>query len=267
MNFEINKLKRKLVLVAVVMVMVVSSTMMASAHFQLIMPTDDVLSSQDEKEIDLDLIFTHPGEASHTMEMGEPVQFGVYHKGRKKDLLDSLEKTTFDGATAYETSYQTRGFGDFVFYLQPAPYWEEMDGLYISQYTKVVVNSMGAPSDWDAELGLKAEIVPLTRPYGLWAGNVFQGVVKKDGQPVPHAEIEVERLNAESYSGINNAEFEFPTPAHATQVIKADENGVFTYGIPNSGWWGFAALMEGEQINGKDHEIGAVMWVKAHAID
>lgn len=264
MNKTIKKIKSKLIFLTLVALIVMGSTMMASAHFQLIMPTDDVISADDNKEIELDLIFTHPAEASHTMEMGEPIQFGVYHKGQKKDLLDSLEKTTFDGATAYETSYQTRGFGDFVFYLQPAPYWEEMDGLYISQYTKVVVNSMGAPSDWEAELGLKAEIIPLTRPYGLWSGNVFQGIVKKDGKAVPYAEIEVEHLNPESYSEINDAEFKFPTPAHPTQLIKADQNGVFTYGIPSSGWWGFAALMEGEQVKGKDHEIGAVIWIKAH---
>lgn len=167
MNLAVKKLKRKLVLLVLVMVMVLATTMITSAHFQMIMPTDDVISSEDSKEIDLDLIFTHPGEASHTMEMGDPVQFGVYHNGQNQDLLDTLEETTFDGATAYQTSYQTRGFGDFVFYLEPAPYWEEMDGLYITQHTKVIVNSMGAPSDWDAELGMKAEIVPLTRPYGL----------------------------------------------------------------------------------------------------
>ena len=45
---------------------------------------------------------------------------------------------------------------------------------------------------WDAELGLPTEIVPLSRPFGLWAGNLFQGVVKRDGAPVPHAEVEVE---------------------------------------------------------------------------
>jgi hypothetical protein len=27
-----------------------------------------------------------------------------------------------------------------------------------------------------------------------------------------------------------------------TQVVKADANGVFTYGVPFAGWWGFAAL-------------------------
>lgn len=264
---NINQKKGKIFLTIIMVVAIIAFSGAASAHFQMIMPSDDVISSADEKEIDLQLIFTHPAEASHTMEMGKPAQFGVYHHGKKQDLLDTLEEFTFDGAAAYQTSYQTRGFGDFVFYLEPAPYWEAMDDLYITQYTKVVVNSLGAPSDWDQEIGLKAEIIPLTRPYGLWAGNVFQGIIKKDGKPVPYAEIEVEHLNAESYADINNAAFEFPTPAHPTQVVKADQNGVFTYGIPQSGWWGFAALLEGEQIEGKDHEIGAVMWIKAHPVD
>ncbi len=52
-----------------------------------------------------------------------------------------------------------------------------------------------------------------------------------------------------------------------TQTIKADENVVFTYAVPKSDWWGFAALNEadfklktksGEQ---KGVELGAVIWV------
>lgn len=255
---------KKNVIVAFALMAVLAFNLSASAHFQMILPSDDVIDSGESRTLDLQLIFTHPSEASHTMEMAKPMSFGVYHKGRKKDLLDTLESFEYDGAQAWKTTYKPKGFGDFVFYLEPAPYWEEMDDLYITQITKVVVNSMGMPTDWDKELGLKAEIVPLNKPYGLWTGNVFQGVVKKDGKPVPYAEIEVEHLNAESYAGLNDANFKFPTSAHATQVIRADENGVFTYGIPKSGWWGFASLMEGENIRGESHELGAVMWIKAY---
>jgi cobalt/nickel transport protein len=48
-----------------------------------------------------------------------------------------------------------------------------------------------------------------------------------------------------------------------TQVVKADGNGVFTYGRSQGGWWGFAALNTDERkIEGKDVEIGAVIWVR-----
>jgi len=54
---------------------------------------------------------------------------------------------------------------------------------------------------------------------------------------------------------------------NGVDVVKADENGVFTYAVPKSGWWGFAALNEadfklktksGEE---KGVELGAVIWV------
>lgn len=259
----VNK-KRLSVLIMVMVFAVFGIVSTASAHFQMILPSDDLINEGEASEINLQLIFTHPSEASHTMNMEKPEEFGVLHKGRKKDLTNNLESFTYHGGDAWKTSYNAQGFGDFVFYLEPAPYYESMEDKYITQITKVVVNNLGMPTDWDAELGLKAEIVPLNKPYGLWTGNVFQGIVKKDGEPVPYAEIEVEHLNSQSFSGLVGEEQEFPSAAHITQVIRADENGVFTYGLPESGWWGFAALMEGDQIKGKAHEIGAVMWVKAY---
>jgi cobalt/nickel transport protein len=252
----------KITILMMVMMMVFGAT--ASAHFQLILPSDDLITDGEDSEIELQLIFTHPSEASHTMDMEKPDKFGVLHKGREKDLTDKLESFDYQSGDAWKTSYNARGFGDFVFFLEPAPYYEGMEDKYITQITKVVVNNLGMPTDWDAELGLKAEIVPLNKPYGLWTGNVFQGIVKKDGEAVPYAEIEVEPLNSRSFSGLAGEKQEFPSAAHITQVIRADENGVFTYAIPESGWWGFAALMEGEKVEGKAHEIGAVMWVKAY---
>jgi cobalt/nickel transport protein len=57
-----------------------------------------------------------------------------------------------------------------------------------------------------------------------------------------------------------------------TQVIKADQNGVFTYAMPQAGWWGFAALNEDrEKIKYEEEEksveIGAVLWVKTYNIE
>jgi cobalt/nickel transport protein len=115
---------------------------------------------------------------------------------------------------------------------------------------------------WDEEIGLKTEIIPLSRPYGLWTGNVFQGIVKVDGKPVPFTEVEVEYYN-------QGDKIELPAEPMITQVVKADENGIFTYAMPKAGWWGFAALNEDEKkikYNGEEKsiEIGAVLWVKTY---
>ena len=115
---------------------------------------------------------------------------------------------------------------------------------------------------WDEEIGLKTEIIPLSRPYGLWTGNVFQGIVKVNGKPVPFSEVEIEYYNQEN-------EIDLPAEPMITQVVKADENGVFTYSMPKAGWWGFAALNEDVKTmryNGEEKsiEIGAVLWVKTY---
>jgi cobalt/nickel transport protein len=109
-------------------------------------------------------------------------------------------------------------------------------------------------------VGLKTEIVPLTRPFGLYAGNVFQGRVLMDGKPVPHAEVEIEYYN-------KNREAEAPNDYAITQVVKADADGIFTYAPPEEGWWGFAALNTADYTmkhegKAKDVELGAVLWVK-----
>ena len=104
--------------------------------------------------------------------------------------------------------------------------------------------------------------MPLSKPFGLYAGNVFQGIVKVDRNPVPYAEVEVEHYNKD---GRHTA----PTDYMVCQTIKADMNGVFTYAAPKAGWWGFAALNTSDarkeyQGEGKDIELGAVLWIRFH---
>ena len=85
-------------------------------------------------------------------------------------------------------------------------------------------------------------------------------MVKLDGKSVPFSQVEVEYYNKEG-------KFIAPTDYMATQTIKADQNGVFTYAAPKSGWWGFAALNTSKDKikhdgKEKDVELGAVIWVQ-----
>ncbi len=243
----------------------------AMAHFQMVYTPESALGKA--RTIGLELVFTHPFEAGHTMDMEKPEQFFVVRKGRKTDLLDTLKPITWKSLTnsgaAYETTYSLRGMGDNVFCLVPAPYYEKEEDVYIQQITKMVVNTAGFPTDWDNEIGLPAEIIPLDKPYGLWTGNVFRGVVKGGGKPVPNAEIEVEYLNHEPVSADNafaaKAEVEAPQDAFVTMTIKANVNGEFAFGIPRAGWWGFCALGVGPDSGHKGKELSqdAVIWVQA----
>ncbi len=235
-----------------------AATMPAAAHFGMIIPSDPMIEQEDARTIDLRLSFSHPFEATG-MELVRPAAFAVVTDGASQDLLPALSETTVLDGPSWHAAFTPARPGTHVFHMEPQPYWEPAEDVFIIHYTKTYVAAFGDDSGWDAELGLKTEIVPLAKPFGLWAGNVFQGIVKLDGEPVPYAEVEVERYNPEGMPAI-------PSGLMITQTVKADANGVFTYAAPRAGWWGFAALntadyqlpQDGTQ---KDVELGAVIWV------
>ncbi|MBI5787765.1 MAG: DUF4198 domain-containing protein [Candidatus Schekmanbacteria bacterium] len=235
----------------------------AYAHFGTLTPSDDIVTQEDSKDVKIAVKFIHPMEG-HYMEMVKPKQFGVLYKGKKEDLLPALKDKKINQFTTWETVYKIKRPGDYTFYVEPTPYWEPAEDCYIIHYTKVCVAALGLEEGWGNEVGLETEIVPLTRPYGFWTGNVFTGIVKLKGKAVPYAEVEVEYLNE---SPENPKQVIAPADPYVTQVVKADANGVFTYAMPRAGWWGFAALNEASwkiKHDGQDKqvEIGAVYWVR-----
>jgi cobalt/nickel transport protein len=248
---------KKLFITIIIGTFIIISAGSAVAHFGMVIPSDSMVMQGENKTITVTLSFSHPFEGEG-MELVKPAVFGVMANGKKLDLLKSLSKTEVMGHTAWEIPYTIKQPGVYMFYMEPQPYWEPAEDCHIVHYTKTVVTAFGDDEGWDEEIGLKTEIVPLSKPYGLYAGNVFQGIVKLDGKPVPFCEVEVEYYNKDGKAHA-------PTNYMVTQTIKADMNGVFTYSAPGAGWWGFAALnTSDEKIKGKDVEIGAVIWVRFH---
>ncbi len=261
---------KKLITNAVCCLTVLMFAAPAFAHFQMIY-TPQMARAKGGK-IELKIVFTHPYDAGHTMRMETPEYFFTIHKGKKKDLLSTLAPITWvsltNSAQAWETAYKLRGMGDWLFCLKPVPYFEEADGIYIQQLAKTVVNVGGLPTDWDAEVGLETEIVPLNKPYNMLTGNVFRGIVKANGKPVPFVDIEVEYMNhtpdmaKNAFAKAENAKtapvFVWPT------TIKANAQGEFSYGLPKAGWWGFCALGSGpvKEFNGKELSQDALIWVE-----
>ena len=244
----------------------------AWAHFGVITPSDDIVTKEDPKRISLEVKFIHPMEMQY-MEMAKPKRFGVIYKGKTEDLLGALQSTQGKGPdqdrafTFWKADFTIKKPGDYTFFMEPTPYWEPAEDKFIVHYTKVGVNALGLEEGWDKPVGLEIEIVPLTRPYGFWTGNLFTGQVFLKGKPVPNAEVEVEYLNQ---SSDNKGIVKAPSDPYVTQVVKADKNGVFSYAMPRAGWWGFAALQDAawklkKDGKPKDVEIGAVLWV--HTID
>ena len=230
----------------------------AFAHYGMVIPSEAMLSQEDGRSVDLTLSFSHPFEEDG-MVLERPEAFTVTQGGETTDLLGDLTDATVMDAPGFTMTYEVDRPGAHVFAMTPVPYWEPAEDAFIQHFTKVVMPAYGDDEGWDEELGLRTEIVPLSKPFGLWEGNVFQGIVKLEGEPVPYAEVEVEFYNEGQQSSA-------PSDLMITQTIKADADGVFTYAAPSSGWWGFAALNTAPETMAQDGEekaieLGAVIWV------
>ncbi len=250
----------------------------AAAHFQLLY-TPQLLRDRGGP-ITLKLPFSHPASSGHVMEMPRPEAFYVVRRGKRTDLINNLEPMQWRSAqntgAAWQARTVLRGLGDFVFVLRPAPYYEASEDKYIQQFTKTIVNVGSLPTGWDEALGpdqgLAVEILPLAKPYAIYAGGTFSGVVRAGGEPVPFAEIEVEfmnfppdmQANAFAAEGLTTP----PADAFITQTIHADANGTFTFGLPRAGFWGFAALnlVPDATHRGKPLSQDAVIWVQTQAM-
>lgn len=235
----------------------------AHGHFLELIPSSPYVTDPAQSEISFDIAFTHPWAGGPMMDMGKPVQFGVQVGGAKADLIDRLTPAGNTNPKAWRATYKAMQPGDHLFYLEPKPYWEPAEAKSIIHYTKVVVEAFGAQEGWDDMIGFPVEIQPLTRPYGLWTGNAFRGLVLHNGKPVAFGEVEVEYRAAGTLKE--------PHASFETQVIKTDGQGVFSYVMPKTGWWGFAALVDGEPAvnaegNMADVELGGLLWVQTQSM-
>ena len=231
----------------------------ATAHFGMVIPSDTMVMSGDQQKVTLIFSFSHPMEMLG-MNMAKPKKCAALFKGEEKGLSGLLKETIFMGHRAWTVDFQIDRPGVFIFFMEPVPYWEPSEDVYIIHYTKSLVGAFGDESGWDQPVGLKTEIIPLTRPFGLYSGNVFQGIVLMNGVAVPYSDIEVEYYNHDKRAKV-------PNDFMVTQSLKADGNGVFTVSVPKPGWWGFAALNTSDkkilrQGKFKDVELGAVLWVR-----
>ena len=227
----------------------------ANAHFLTFMSNTDNVSNPKQTKVDLDISFIHPFEQTG-MTMEKPEVFV-----NNKDSKLVLKETKKLEHKAWNSSYDIKTPGVYKFFVQPQPYFEPAEEKFISHVPKLIVSSFGLEDGWDEPLGLKYEIIPMVKPFALYSGNLFQGKVLHDGKPAANTEVEVELYNEFGLKA--------PSDAHITQVVKTDENGVFSFVMNHKGWWGFAALIEEGELKHSDGKMypienGALIWVKAY---
>lgn len=234
----------------------------AQAHFGMVIPSANQIT-QKRPEVQVTLSFSHPFEGQG-MDLDKPAAFYAVTDGKKEELSARLTPATVMGHKGWSLNFAPKRPGVSWLVMEPQPYWEPAEDVSIIHYTKTAISAYDGDEGWGEPLGLKTEIVPLLRPFANYAGNTFSGQVLLNGKPVPGSEVEVEFYNEKAGTPKG---LQAPSDAHVTQVVKADANGVFSFTCPAAGWWGFAALNEGESTikdpDGKDKgvELGAVLWL------
>jgi cobalt/nickel transport protein len=255
----------------------------AFAHFQMLYTPDFALDKG--KSIEIRHIFTHPFEDKQTLNMGEqhdtkvlaPIEeFYVINKRKKTPLSTKLQSIKFQGNTnkghAYSMKYKARKMGDHVFILKPAPFYDKTQDMYIQQTVKSIVNIAGAPTNWDKTIGLNTEIIPLVKPYAIWEGSNFTGIVTAQGKAVPYASIDITYLNRDinlQNNSMGKDKIKAPNKVFSTLTIKANQNGEFTFTIPKAGFWGFCAtnLIQNKHYKNKKLRQDALIWVQAKSME
>jgi cobalt/nickel transport protein len=188
--------------------------------------------------------------------------------GQQIDLLSTLEKTTIAGGegknvTAYLFRFTPEVRGDYLFVLKTAPIWMEEEGEFFQDTVKVVLH-VQAQKGWDTAAGAAFEIVPLTRPYGLHPGMVFQAQV--DSRPTESSSVAppvTRPVEIEVYHPVTPKEL--PPDEHVTRTARTDKNGVVTATLTDAGWWCLTAARAGgtRTHEGKDRPVlqRSTLWV------
>ena len=239
-----------------------------SAHFNMLLPP--TASARKGDALTLTYQWGHPFE-HQLFDAPQPQSLIVLAPdGKKTELTDKLEKTTRKSAdkdvTAYQLRFTPEQRGDHVFVLQTPPIWMEEDGEFLQDIVKVVLH-VQAQNGWDAASREDFEFVPLTRPYGLRPGMVFQAQIRAGDEvrsvdparaggdyklqtpvkPLAGSLVEVERYNVKPPKKL-------PPDEHITGTVKTDPNGVITTTLTQPGWWCLSTARAG----GKREKDGKV---------
>jgi cobalt/nickel transport protein len=125
---------------------------------------------------------------------------------------------------------------------------------FFQDNVKVVLH-VQTQKGWDNPTTFGFELVPLTRPYGLQPGMVFQAqTFHAASQLEPSHMVEVERYNPTPPKTL-------PPDEQITRRVKTTA-GVATTTLTEPGWWCLAAERDGGQ---REHE-GKMYPVKQRAI-
>lgn len=204
----------------------------SQAHFNMLLP--EKASSPRGVPVTVLHQWGHPFEHQLFDSPGPISAFALTPDGKNLDLTQRFEKVTVvtgqgKKVTAYRLTYTPEVRGDHVLGLRTPPIWMAEEEEFLQDTVKVVLH-VQTQKGWDTSLDQGLDLVPLTRPYGLQPGMVFQVEARDGGKPLARSLVEIERYN-------RAVPRQLPPDEHITRTVRTDGHGVATCTLTESGWW------------------------------
>jgi cobalt/nickel transport protein len=234
----------------------------APAAIGVLLPSDDVVGPGDSAVVTVGARLYDPLQRRFEA-AGKPQRLGVQFLGEETSLLAAGKPAGDTAAAGWVAPQAIKRPGDYTFFAELAPQWHAAEEQFFIHAAKLCVNAVGLEEGWDEPVGLDAEIVPMSRPYGQGPGSLFSGQVLLKGEPAPYAMIEIVALGP---NPDNPPPGPLPAAPYLSQKVRADADGVFHAAMPRPGWWGFAATLDVERTilhEGADMPVSLVssFWV------
>ncbi len=247
----------------------------AEAQVAHLIPSEAV-AGKDTKQISILLAFGYPF-AQRGIDMERPQMLaairlplvpapaapaGTEQKGEAKtertDLLGDLEEISYLDKKAWAVNLPVAGSGIYQLVMETRPFWDEDAGIFTQQFVKTIFPAQSSGEGWETPSGLKMEIIPMSRPYGLLYPAVFGGRVELNGKPMPGALVKLEKLNVEKRA--------VPNIYYENDFVRADSGGNFYSLCSSTGWWSISATAFADPLKGPDGQqkpvkIKAVLWL------
>ena len=169
----------------------------------------------------------------------------------RRDLLGDVEEILYKGQKAWGANVGLVHPGLFQFIMETKPWWDEKQAVFLQQSVKVMVPVHGEDAGWYESSGQRFEILPLTRPFGLIAPQIFTGRVLLENQPLPGINVTLHRINTDGQK--------VPTSWHQNLSLRTNGNGEFSFVANRAGWWCAMAHLEGAPLKGADGQPKKLM--------
>ena len=227
-----------------------------------------------DEEVDMLISLMRPREhAAQPLEM--PQLFAVLRhdagtrfvngtpQPERRDLLGDMEESLYLDTRAWGANVAIDRPGLYQFITETRPRLNAERQCF-EQYVKSILPVCGVEDGWDRPAGLRLEILPLTRPFGLTAGSSFTGRALGPDGPLAHARVYMDRIRTEKKTG--------PLPWQHDLEARTGADGQFTFTPGAPGWWCCVVEVPGQPHKGPDGQpmplvLGSVLWLYVDAAE